>query len=669
MKKIAVLFLCFSLLFCSIVGSSCKKEEGTVNEKISVSFAEKDGKSVQNLKKLDLFTSDWTWVGSAPGTIDEDILSIVPAMKDLNTESHRFGMGIGTGYNSLGYYIGHESNGSSETEYASTFKLLDAFAESDIQPYFAICYCPDYARTQSTWKGVPDAEKYEEFCRNLVTVMKNRGINGIYEIGNEPDNAQFFNGDWQDYINTYLAGYKGVKAADPSAVVAGMSAAWMNTLAVKERTRTINGEYKTMTDFAYFIESTYDECLPDAFSWHYYGQMGEFENLDSDSFSYYLKAYRDEINKYTENGYTDLQTVQTHLNEFNVFIAFTTEMYMYSELVPQMYKSMQALLNATDVTSANWAALAGEKKDGISYELINSLSYERYPAFYALWMFGRLPVDKVKTDIQDKELITFAGVDEGRAGVILCNDSDSEKTLSIELRDIPFTHVNATAYLADDIHKTYTTSNVPYVFAKQDNVATADGVFINVTLAPNATVYVELNDAAGTVSDTEYMQDFADFVRADYWYNERRDNAPYADVHQRSLTTYVGMADNADGKTAASIMLKNLKKNEFTMKYEVYGDPVSSPSAALGFRIDYQTASGTWDGATLYYIDGYSANIGLPFFDDATASNKVSVGYKLNGEYSVDVKGNAPVDWNGTIRVSYVMQNCGNGATAKFMIR
>ena len=135
-----------------------------------------------------------------------------------------------------------------------------------------------------------------------------------------------------------------------------------------------------MTDLAYFIERTYDNYLPDALSWHYYGQNGELENLGEDSFSSYLKVYRDELNKYTKNGYTNLETVQTHLNEFNVFIAFSTEKYMYSALVPEVYRYIQSLLSATDVTSVNWAALAGEKSDGLSYELINSLSYERYPA-------------------------------------------------------------------------------------------------------------------------------------------------------------------------------------------------------------------------------------------------------------------------------------------------
>ena len=640
-----------------------------MSEKIIISFAEKDGKSVQNLKKMDLFTSDWTWVGSAPGTIDEDILSIVPAMKDLNTESHRFGMGIGTGYNSLGYYIGHESDGSSEAEYASTFRLIDSFAENGIQPYFAIAYCPDYARTAATWKSVPDPEKYEEFCRNLVGVMKNRGVNGIYEIGNEPDNAQFFSGDWLDYIETYIAGYKGVKSADPSAIIAGMSAAWMNSLAVRERTRTINGTQRQMTDLAYYIESVYDHYLPDAFSWHYYGQNGEFEDLGTDSFSYYLNSYREVINRYVLDGYSDLETVQTHLNEFNVFIAFTTEMYMYSELVPQMYKAMQSLLRASDVTSANWAALAGEKRDGISYELINSLSYERYPAFYALWFFGRLPVDKVKTVIPDDELIAFAGLDDGRAGVILCNDSDKEKTISLELTDIPFESVDAVAYLADDVHKTHTTSNTPYILAKNDNVKTENGIFINVTLEPDATVYVELNDAAGTLSDTEYSQDFGDFVRTDYWYPERRDDAPYSDFHQRSLTAYMGMADNAKGKTASSVMMKNLKKNGFTMNYEVYGNPVTDPAASLGFRINYQNARGEWTNSVFYYIDGFSAEEPLPFFNGADAGDKVSLGYRLKDKRYVDVAEGAPTDWNGTVRISFVMKDCGSGATAKFMIR
>ena len=105
------------------------------------------------------------------------------------------------------------------------------------------------------------------------------------------------------------------------------------------------------------------------------------------------------------------------------------------------------------------------------------------------------------------------------------------------------------------------------------------------------------------------------------------------------------------------------------MNYEVYGNPVSSKDATLGFRIDYKTASGEWSNSTFYYIDGFSKNIGLPFFDGKEAMNKKSIGYNLKGEYTLDVKTVAPQDWTGEIRISYVMQNCGNGATAKFMVK
>ncbi len=666
MKKFWAIFLavlfCVPLVACG--GGSVKKEEFTV------SFAQKSGTLPQNVKKFDMFTSDWTWAGTSPGAFDEEMLTVVPAIEDVMSENLRIGMGIGTEYKSIGYEIGRLTDGSTDAEYASVFKLLTALEQNHVQPYLSICYGPDYSRVNGNWKNTPDSEKYETFVRNLVQTVERNGYNAVYEIWNEPDNSAFFTGDWEDYTETYLAGARGVRAADPDAFLVGMSAAWMNERATAMRTRKIGDESKQMTDLAYFIERTYGDCLADAFSWHYYGHDGETEDLGADSFSYYLNSYRDVLNGYLATGlYPALETVQTHINEYNVYIAGTTEKYMSAEIVPYMFRAMDDLLAAGDVTSINWAALVGEKNDKLSYELINGLSYERYPAYYALWMFARLPVDRIDCGIEAEGILSYAGADDGRAGILLCNASGITREITLRATDLPFASADATLYIADDVHKTYRSSNLPYVLAKQENMPCADGLYITVELAPNATAYFEFNDADGTAADNDYRVSKGTYLRTDYWYPERRDGAPWSDYVQSSGSAYVGMSDNAVGKSAVSVTLDDCRDVEFCMQYDVWGDAQPSAAATLGFRVDYELSGGGYADAVLYHFEGFGFDQSVPFGSGGAVSKKVSLGLPGKGSVPIRLRDHAPADWTGRVQITYIVKDAGNGACAKFLIR
>lgn len=667
MKKVLAAAVTAVMAFSCIPLAAC----GGADETVTVSFKQKDASEVLNLKKFNLFTSDWTWSGNMPGSFDEDMLSVIPAMNEAKSDNLRFTLGMGTGYNGIGHYVGYNgAEGLTDREYSPVLKLLEGIGKADVQPYLSVAYAPDCTLDSGNWKSVPNAEKWQNFQQNLASVMKRHDVNAIYEILNEPDNAQFFNGTWADYTNAYIAGYKGVKSVQPDAVVAGMSAAWMNKRATVRRAYEIDGKAKSLTDLGYFIEKTYDEALADAFSWHYYGQNGECEDLGEDSFSSYLKAYRDVINEYTATGnYPRLETVQTHLNEFNVYIMGTTEKYMSAEIVPCMFKAMDGILSASDVTNLNWAALVGEKTDGLSYEMINGLSYERYPSYYALWMYAHLPVDRVGVKMNDKSILSYAGADDGRAGLILCNDSAEQKTVAVKFTDFPFEKTDAIAYLADDTHKTYSSSNAPYVLACDRKLSAKDGISFTVTLQPYATAYFEFNDAAGKKTDLEFKQELGEYVRTDYWYPERADHTPYSYVDRRSLSGYVGMNGAQSGKSAASVLLKNVEESSFTVDWEIFGNAEKSDGAALGIRVDFERADGSFAQSVLYSPEGYGGNPEIPFGTKDAAQYLGSLGKGEKGSVVVALDKFAPSDWTGTVRIGWMIQNCAADTAAKFLIK
>ncbi|MGN1100323.1 MAG: hypothetical protein ACI4S9_08235 [Christensenellales bacterium] len=668
MKKIVPFLLIISLMLLSF--GACKADREVVMD-----FGTKDGLAVQNLKKFDSFTSTWAWTGTETGTCDSEIFSVIPALDEIKAESLRFDLFMG--YTGLGYAIGRNgADGSSEAEYRQVMELVSRLKDVQVNPYIVYFASPEYV-TDGNWKSVPDPEKWETLCYNIANYFKEQGIRiSGNEIWNEPDfNGSFFSGDWIDYINTYIAGYKGIKAANSDASVVGMSVAYAHDRFTKKT--TVDGVAKT--DWQRFVEAVYDNYLPDAISWHYYGREGQISGRldETENFSWYLDAVRQGLNGY-QNGthedlaegvsYPNLETLQQNLNEFNIYQPSVDDIYQTVRMLPGMFYAFDTLLQATDITRVSWAALVGEKNDGLSYDLIDGLSHQRYPAFHALWMYSRLPVDRVKLDLKNDNLGIMAGVDSHRAGAIIYNKSAEKQTVTVKLAGIPFERGDLNVYLVDDEHYSYTTQNAPVMVRQRKNIAT-NGEVIKLELKPNSAYYIEVNDEGGK-SELEYRQSVARLVSKQYYYPERRDNAPYSDVHENSLVAHVGMADNAKGKSAMAVTLDGMKTLDgLTIDYETWGELGKSAESALGLKIEYQTSDGSYKNSTFYYVDGMDYNMLLPLGSKTRAENTVSLGDKGEGSYFVNLKETAPADWTGRIIVTYMIKDAGNGATAKFMLR
>lgn len=669
-RRILTILMCLCLVLPGIAGCATAAK----SDKVDVDFGTKDGTAVQNLKKFDNFTSTWAWVGEQTGTTDPNTLRMVPALEEIKAESLRFDLFMG--YTGLGYEIGRgeDKNGTTDAEYAQTMQLIDVLLENNVVPYVEYFAAPEYVG--STWKKVDDYEKWEELCRNMATWFANKGIRlSGHEVWNEPDfNGTFFSGTWVDYIDTYIHATKGIRAGNPDALVVGMSAALIQELCYNKTTVKDDGE---KTAFQRFIERTYDEYMPDAVSWHYYGRQGQISGRDDEyeNFSSYLTAIRSSLQGYQDGTHPDLaegvsyprlETVQQHLNEFNIFQPSMDAIYQTVEMLPGMFYAFDTLLAATDVTRVSWAALVGEKNGKLSYDLIDGQSYQRYPAYHTLWMYGHLPVDRVAVDLGNKDLGTMAGVDDHRAGLIVYNKGTDVENITVNLKNLPFSAGNLDVYLVDDEHYSYTTQNAPILVRQRENIST-DGIEVRMTLKPNSAYYIEVNDPAGKTDTDDYAK-VGEIVRKDYWYPDRGDNKPYADMHENSFTAHVGMADNATGKSAMSVTLDDMKQYAgLNVKYETWGNAVRSDESVIGVRVDYRLEDGSYAAGKLYTVGNFNYNLITPFGSKTAASEVVSMG-DLSGTYDISFA-DAPANWDGRIMLTYMIKDAGEGATTKFIIR
>ena len=688
-KRILLIILSSIFVFVGVFGfGGCDKQlvdsenilSYNEDDAIIFDYSARDGTKTQYIKKFDQFATTWGFVGDQPGYIRTSSINQLSALKELNAESLRFDLFMG--YTGLGYNIGRTStqNGSTDAEYEQMMQVVRELEEQSVLPQLVVFACPAYAQSYGSWKSKPIAEKWQELCHNMAAYFKNKDIRiGAYEIWNEPDlGTEYFDGTWEDYIDTYISGAKGIKSADSDAFVEGMSASWIHKICSEKESG------QQMTKWERFISRTAQEnVLPDSISWHFYGREGELENIvglggDGENFSVYRNAILNALTT-TQTGtsenddtvYTELATMQQNLNEFNIYQPLaesSAEMWNSAQVVPGMFNAIETLLAANDITRVNWATFLSEQRNGVGCSSIDTYSLQRYAAYHVNWMYGRLPVNRIIQPELENGLETFAAADNGRAGIIVYNTADQAKSAKIAFRGIPFEKGNVSVYLVDDEHITYSSKNEPYLAGYYKEVD-VNRLTADLSLQKNAVYYIEINAADGKQSDLEYDNALREnIVRKDYYYPQRGDCTPYSEIHENSLTAYVAMNGNQEGTSASAVTLNGLSlADALTLDYETWGDPKAGENAALGLKLDFQTTEG-YTKSVYYAFDGFETDITLPFGTEKKSSSVISLGSLDSGTVNIDLKQVAPDGWTGQMVVSYLIQNAGPEAVAKFVL-
>lgn len=257
MKKLIAMILTIALTAAlaggcggTVSGGNCLSYDKSGS--VAFDFSERDGTKTQYIKKFDQFATTWSFVGDMPGYVRETSVNQLGAVRDLNAESLRVDLFMG--YTGIGYGIGStpEKNGTSDGEYEQAMQVIRGMQDNAVLPQLVLFACPAYAQSYGSWKAKPLADKWQELCCNLAAYMKEREIRiGAYELWNEPDfGNNYFDGTWEDYIDTYIAGASGIRAADPDAFIQGMSASWIHKIVAEKE------DGQSLTRWERFIRRT-----------------------------------------------------------------------------------------------------------------------------------------------------------------------------------------------------------------------------------------------------------------------------------------------------------------------------------------------------------------------------------------------------------------------------
>ncbi len=647
------------------------------NADMTIDFSSLDGTLIQNVKKIDAFSPTWNF--KKAGSVNYETLEQLKYLGEFKNESLRIDMAFSGG--GIGETEGIK-NGviKDDGSWINVNELNKALNKNGVLPYFVMLGIPTFAQLDGGTLSYPDIDKYKQFCADVSSYFDEKGQRVIFETWNEPDlqNRNYWKDTMQSFIDLNIAEALALKTGDPDAYVVEQGLCWPVQYC-KDYVNSIGSTY-----WDYYMEETKKAGNHiDAFSWHYYGDSyGRVEgtNNNKDSFSYYKNAVRDAINE--DNDAYNLHTMTQHVTEYANSKAGSGKI-VATGLIPNIYESIEEAYASTDIARFSWAYFVGTQ----DYALVNPYSWKKSPSFYVHWTLGRLPLSPAKVTAKDGLDDTFGwktGVDEHRASAIIYNKTLNEtysilrdeyrqrakdsRTVNVKITNVPFDAETLKVYLIDNEHVSYTTSaDKPYLIMDIEKEKIKENeVTIDIKLPGNSACYIEIGDSTDC-SELDIVSNLdSHIVRKDYYYEERADLMPYADMHENSFNASIGMLDHDEGKTALMVTLDDM--NEFgnlLLNYNVFGNTLGdNEQKAIGIRIDYHTAKG-YEKSCDYYWRNYRG--GFTYSDWGTGETSDvsrSFGNATNGEFTIPLMQNSPDGWDGRIQVTYYMVNAGANVSA-----
>ena len=624
-------------------------------EVITVDFSEKDYGKTPYLKKFDMFASTWAWCNDFSGSPQSDMKNLgrIPAVAELLPETVRTDLFMG--YWGIGREIGSGDgkDGTTDDEYRLVKNLTDALSASRLNAefiYFASPVMTGGGITGDAWKSVKNGAEWKLLCRNISAYFRSHGM-GVrrHEIWNEPDyyvsnpkkDGVYFLGSWDDYINVYINGAKGIREGDPDAEIGGVSAAWMNRISE-------NGELDRFLERA--LEA---DVLPDYVSWHFYGSNGGMKMLED-----YISGARKCLEK---SG--DYDTVWQNLNEFNV--SLDRDVTMGYSMVRLTLDAYTRLLSATDIARVAWTSALDRDLEGSDGQaLIDPKTGERTPAYYTQWMYARLPVQPVTTS-ELSGVSVMASAERDRAAVLAYDSAINASTVTFDMKNIGFDRADITVYAVGREHiQNRISSNSPVKLAEYRDVAVTENMKYTVTVPENGAVLI-LVDRCGGDAPHEKISPLADrVVRTDYWYNGRDDGGAHAWVSTKSFVASLGSGSSEKSKgTACAVTLDGMKNEKLTV-FSSHSDGAVKSGAVCGIMISYHT-DGEYAKTVYHGFDGADGNISLPL---GTGREYDAFCALPDGDSVIDLSSEAPEGWDGRIQLIFVINGAEKNSGAEFVV-
>lgn len=531
-------------------------------------------------------------------------------------------------------------------------RIAEILNERGVLPYWSYCYTPSPLQDPpGDWKSVPgDWAAWGKICGDIAAHYRALGPAnpmGYHEVYNEPDNEYFTNGGLDDYLAMYDAGVKGIRAADPEALVGGPALAFTREWIVP------------------FVDFVAERGLPlDFFSTHVYGTEDGYARLGA-----MLDASREALDRHPA-----FATTEIHLNEFNSYpidypIDGTQQKH---RLAAAFLRDMAYLLARPEVTLVHWAQFLDSGQD--NYSGMVSIDGHRKAVFNAAEIYARLPVDRVRVDVAGPSGVGgMAGVDAeaGRAGLVVWNMAAEAHTVAVHLDGVPFAAGTLRVYRIDAGHASWG-DGAGEALAP---VETREGVDCAAVawegeIPGGGVVYLELDAGGGESASTP--RPTARWLRTLRYYPDRTTTA-YADFDKTTWVAHLGMGSEATADARAGVTAEDWPET-LGVAVTVNGSLTRvDAESLLGVRVDYD-ADGGYASGVLFHGPYRGVELFDPAGDGAMpwgtgrAPDRTVRVPDLAG-FEIPVRALAPVGWDGRAQVTALLRNGGAGTRAKIVLR
>ncbi len=497
----------------------------------------------------------------------------------LRSENMRVDLSMGNG--GLGQFFAMGDAERMTHQFLSLDALMKVLYKNGTAPYFSYGYMPKSLQPENgTFRSAPkDMDAWRRLCRDIAAHYREKGWPlAAHEVWNEPDLADasgqkiFFSGTWREYIDLYENAVLGIREADPTATVGGLSLAFLGTF---ERSGKIDG----------FLDAVKEKRLPlDFISYHNYGT------------SRYLNDTR-VVNRLLSSYGDAFKNVALHLNEFHVVdtAGVTTYEASRADTASLMLHAIANLVEMPAVTSVNWATW---RDNGEGLNMVDNKKGARFASHHALQLYNTLPIDRVAFT-PDGALNGMAACDGNRAGVLLYTRAVKDSPVTLALDNLPFDRADITVYAVDEGHSSVLDgceSDEIAVVDELRGVSTKDLVWLG-RIARRGILYLDIRltgadeDQAPVWSmegDTPMNAGTATVARKEYRF-EDRNTTMFSEFDLGTFTAWAGMGDADRGTAAGGAVIENLP-DRFIVKKTMYGAPEAGYGAYL--RAEYRTESG-----------------------------------------------------------------------------
>jgi hypothetical protein len=559
----------------------------------------------------------------------------------------------------------YDKNGEAEVRVQpNLYKMFQMLRARQIVPIMSYYGAPEPVRSAKGERAPPtDLKRYSDAMSRLASLYAKEG-SFVWEIMNEPDLNHFL--DTEDRAGEYIKIFKSVAPA------------------IKARNPDVLIGAPDFSDGA--KDSFYDQFI-DSFL----AERKANPNLPLDYFVYH--SYRE-----ADSAAAKLVAMRNHVKDhFNTVPFMITEYENYrpdsgyvtkqirerSKGAVKFLNHVRMLSENTDVATVSWnrymtcMPLARRSNPGgfLNYEGVKRAIYNAYK------VYGWMPVDRNALAIAPASagIYAMASSDSSNAGVLLWNDSEMDRKVSIQVSSLPpaiAKNGRLRLYRIDKTHASAGDGAPEELAVESAEPVSANNKSLSLSLPTAGIIYLQFDDQSGRSLHGRHVLGSTKFVRSWSWCPRVNEHGRYVSLGDYGTfdpqvwTLRVG-TNSPLGSGIAGVTMDQAPgklRVSFTTK-----DLTATQQGFVGLRIDY------WqDGAYAKSVVLHGENSAglqkesLPWgkggVGDIVRKQRAIGGGK---DFIVDIDASAPEGWEGSGRrciVSAVMQQTGPGAQSVILL-